>query len=175
MSDFQTLKKQARELGYEGDKHREHVSEEQAVLRDERKSIRDLAAQREAQEADLLAQREQRQFEQARHDADLTVQKEQQENELLSAKDRLSKGSDDAAGDSVHSMFPPSFWPKRPTCNENKDDLDAYLSRSEKHTEACEWQTSWGIYLASLLSGKSISIYYSLSLSMTQDYDALKT
>ena len=41
MSDFETLIKQARELGYEGDKLREYVVEEQAVLREERKAKRD--------------------------------------------------------------------------------------------------------------------------------------
>ena len=84
--------------------------------------------------------------------------------------------SDNSAGDSGHSPFPPGFRPKLPTLNENKDDLDAYLYRFEKHTETCRWQTSLlGIYLVSLLTGKALSVYHSLSLSMTQEHNALKT
>ena len=41
MSDFETLIKQARELGCEGDKLTEYVVEEQAILPEELKAKRD--------------------------------------------------------------------------------------------------------------------------------------
>ena len=62
MSDFETLMKQARELGYEGDRLREFVVKKQAVRFEERKAKRDKeiqdadkAAMKEAYEAELVA------------------------------------------------------------------------------------------------------------------------
>ena len=215
MSDFETLVKQARDLGYE--ELREYVAKEQTILRDERKEKRDeekrdnekelrendLRAQKELREADLAAQKEQHDFERARqeadlaaqkeqhdferaqqeadlapqkeqHDferaqqeADLAAQKEQREHELFLAKERFAKDDDDTTSDSRHSKFPSSFRPKLPKLTKLRDDLDAYLYRFEKHAEVCEWKRElWEMYPASLLTGKALNVYHSLSLSI---------
>ena len=66
MSDFDTLMKQASDLGYEGQELREYVAKEQAILRDERKEKRE--ADKERCQADLLAQKEQHEREQREHE-----------------------------------------------------------------------------------------------------------
>ena len=79
------------DLGYEGQELREYVAKEQAILREERKEKRG-------------TEKEQYEFERARHEADLAAQREQREHELLLAKERFD--TIDATSDSRHSRFP---------------------------------------------------------------------
>ena len=53
---------------------------------------------------------------------------------------------------------------KLPPFNENKDDLDAYLTRFERACAAFEVEPEhWSTQLARLLQGKSLEVYQHLS------------
>jgi len=64
---------------------------------------------------------------------------------------------------------------KLPPFNEEKDDLDAYLTRSERACIAFEIRTEhWFTHLARLLQGRSLEVYQRLAASEVDDYGALK-
>ncbi|XP_068245850.1 uncharacterized protein [Palaemon carinicauda] len=55
------------------------------------------------------------------------------------------------------------------------DDITAYLVRFEKVAVSLNWErNSWSVQLASLLRGKALDIYTSLSDDVTSDYASLK-
>ncbi|XP_068206234.1 uncharacterized protein [Palaemon carinicauda] len=55
------------------------------------------------------------------------------------------------------------------------DDITAYLVRFEKVAVSLNWERkSWSVQLASLLRGKALDIYTSLSDDVTSDYASLK-
>ena len=59
---------------------------------------------------------------------------------------------------------------------DTKDDLESYLFHFEQHATASGWRKDdWSLYLASLLTGKALSVYHSLSLEGAGSYDSLKT
>ena len=65
---------------------------------------------------------------------------------------------------------------KLPTFNEQKDDLDAYLTRFERACIAFEIRTEhWSTQLARLLQGRSLEVYRRLAANEVDDYGALKT
>ena len=55
--------------------------------------------------------------------------------------------------------------PKLPPFNEQVDDIDAYISRFERHASSMGWgQDTWAVCLSPLLSGKGLETYSSLSV-----------
>ena len=64
---------------------------------------------------------------------------------------------------------------KLPHFDENRDNIDAYLSRFEKyHTVMRTDRTNWAVYLAALLKGKALEVYSRLSGDDSNDYEVLK-
>jgi len=59
--------------------------------------------------------------------------------------------------------------------NEEKDDLDAYLTRFERACIVFEIRTEqWFTQLAKLLQGRSFEVYHRLAASEVDHYGALK-
>ena len=64
---------------------------------------------------------------------------------------------------------------KLPTFSEEKDDLDACLTRFERACIAFEIRTEhWSTQLARLLQGRSLEVYRRLASNEVDDYGALK-
>ena len=116
----------------------------------------------------------------------IEVEKEklrQEENEKIRAHElalkRLELSVEDTADNQTQPQtqnvqFHPGGKPKLPYL-EDKDDVDGFIFRFEKHAEAMKWPRSeWQVYLASLLKGKALTVYHELSLVETLDYDKLK-
>lgn len=69
-----------------------------------------------------------------------------------------------------------SFHPKLPLFDENKDEIDAFISRFESQAEMCKWpKAKWPMYIAPLFKGAALSLYYSLSASDTLTWEILKS
>ena len=65
--------------------------------------------------------------------------------------------------------------PKLPTFDERKDNIDAYLIRFERYAYVQGWpQDQWALNLSTLLSGKGLDVYYSISDAQADDYKFLK-
>lgn len=58
---------------------------------------------------------------------------------------------------------------------DEKDDMDSYIHRFEQIAKLEQWpETSWSIYLASLLRGKALDVYTRLPIADAEDYEVLK-
>ena len=58
---------------------------------------------------------------------------------------------------------------------DDANDIDAYLTRFEKHHHVVKTdRQNLAIYLAALLKGKALDVYSRLSSDEANDYDALK-
>ena len=64
---------------------------------------------------------------------------------------------------------------KLPPFNEDKDDLDAYLTRFERAYTAFDVRPEfWSTQLARLLQGRSLEVYQRLTDGEVDDYNVLK-
>lgn len=71
-------------------------------------------------------------------------------------------------------QFSPMSVPKLPPYRDD-EDISAYLIRFERIAQLLQIdQNSYAVYLGSLLSGKALQIYSSLSEDITSDYNSLK-
>ena len=65
--------------------------------------------------------------------------------------------------------------PKLPVFYQERDELDAYLSRFERYAEAQRWPIEqWCTNLSALLMGKALETYYELHADDAGNYDKLK-
>ena len=65
--------------------------------------------------------------------------------------------------------------PSLPYFNDGKDEIDNYLNRFERFALIHKWpKEDWSLHLSSLLQGKALNVYSSLSFEDAQDYDILK-
>ena len=159
--DVETLAKLTalgKEIGMEG-------KDLQDFLRDERAAWRERQAteerEREEERRDREEERRKREIIR-RHEVEMAKIKLEESRNLSVVQE--SPG---------HATFKTA---KLPPFNENKDSIDAYLTRFEKHHEAMRTDKSnWAIYLAALLKGKALDVYSRLSSDEVHDYDALKS
>ena len=80
----------------------------------------------------------------------------------------------DHTGPNTANMWGRPQAPKLPKFNEKVDEMDAWLYRFEKHAKAMRWpEDHWTIYLASLLEGKALNLYRSLTADEDIDYETL--
>ena len=55
--------------------------------------------------------------------------------------------------------------PKLPSFIDEKDELDSYLLRFERHAENASWEKdTWAIKLSALLTGRAMDVYTRMSL-----------
>jgi hypothetical protein len=66
-------------------------------------------------------------------------------------------------------------YPKMPYFNESKDDMDAYLCRFEAFATDLKWKKEqWSMFLGVHLQGSALSVYHSLCVSGSVEYDILR-
>ena len=66
--------------------------------------------------------------------------------------------------------------PKLPWFDEDKDNMDSYLSRFERYAEAQGWKNDqWSLHLSALLKGKALDVYSRLPAEDALDYIKLKS
>ena len=143
MADFDTLKQQAEALGYKDENIARYVSEQQAILREER------AKERELQKLQIEADN----------------QKTRMDHDLAMAKLKSTQNAIDPV--SATGIV-------RPTLPVFKDDEDIsnYLIRFERVADLLNIDKStYAVRLGSLLTGKAVEVYTSLSPQITADYD----
>ena len=65
--------------------------------------------------------------------------------------------------------------PKMPTFDEEKDKMDAYIKRFERHARLNDWpEHQWAGHLSALLTGKALETYSRLSEEQAELYEDLK-
>ena len=155
---FERFTNLGREIGLKG-------RELQDFLRDQRVSYREeLAIKREEEE------RKEREMERKEKERD-----REHEHELEMARLKLEESKYLSRRESSFESHSNVKSVKLPHFDENRDNIDAYLSRFEKyHTVMRTDRTNWAVYLAALLKGKALEVYSRLSGDDSNDYEVLK-
>ena len=66
--------------------------------------------------------------------------------------------------------------PKLPWFDEDKDNMDSYLSRFERYAEVQGWKMEqWALHLSALLKGKALDVYSRLPTDDSLEYEKLKS
>ena len=169
-TSIEELKNQAVYLGLAGEDIAKYVLNQQAIFRDERAKEREAEKLRVASEAEKL--RVASETEKLRVATEIEklklaneAEKERQAHELELAKINASNNSISPEG------------PIKPTLPVLKDgeDIATYLIRFERVASLLNLKRdTYAVRLGSLLTGKAVEIYTSLSPSITSNYDDLK-
>ena len=158
-------------LGYEGDELRQFVQEQQALARREREEARE--AEREARNAKREAEErarvvEERMSESRRQELELQLRIEQARQDGVGTEQAQDRG--------VPRTQVRAPLPKLPKFDESKDGMDAFIERFERFATCQEWpREGWAVSISSLLTGKGLRTYATLSIDESSDYDTLKT
>ncbi|XP_068222203.1 uncharacterized protein [Palaemon carinicauda] len=100
-------------------------------------------------------------------------EKQREENEKQRAHELELQKIRGATSNPSHVTVAVDTTRPLPFCD--TDDITAYLVRFEKVAVSLNWErNSWSVQLASLLRGKALDIYMSLSDDVTSDYASLK-
>ena len=175
---FQQLKDQGQLLGLEGEKLLTYVTEQQAILRDERRKDRELKEkEREREENEKERQRE-REREIENEKERMEKEREREENERQRAHELELKRleMENATNNNGIQTSHKGPAPKLPVFNDKIDNIDTYLYRFEIHAKTMNWsETVWSSYLAALLQGKSLEYFRELPYEDTGNYQKLKS
>ena len=125
---------------------------------------------KESSRLEANAERDERQKqreEQLRLAEEVTKQKQLELEIAELNKDRISSNSD--------SQGFQSALPRMQAFNANSDDLDAYISRFERHATLSKWpKEAWAPALGNLLTGRALECYSRLQSNEAGDYGKLK-
>ena len=145
------LKKEALELNLSGDQISKYIFEQQKILRDERASNREIEKLK----------------------IETTEREKIRQHEL--AMIQASANSTPNASMSVHTNNLLMSKTKLPTLKDG-DDISSYFVRFERICEMLNIpETSYAVTVGSLITGKTVDIYASLSADVTKNYDRLKS
>ncbi|XP_037784772.1 uncharacterized protein LOC119580748 [Penaeus monodon] len=147
VSHFETLLRQAEALGLSGDALSDYVSKQQNIYREER------AKERELQKLQIEAEN----------------QKARLAHELEMTKIRANNDASitPVFGDDIVRPSLPVFH--------DSEDISLYLIRFERVADLLNLKKeSYAVRLGSLLTGKAVYVYTSLSPEITKDYGLLK-
>ena len=197
---FKSFMEQGKLLELSGEKLSKYIDdcferEERYLTRQKEKEERDLREKekerelkekeserdRELKEREMQLQKEKEEREDRLKELEMKYQAEKEERErqkeielerLKAQKDSQSRTQ--TQGDfSSHKGLPKV--PKLPIFREGKDEMDSFLYRFETHAKACKWKKDdWPLYLAALLEGDALSLYYGLCVGGSVAYDVLK-
>ena len=170
MESLKEFSELGKSLGLEGNDLRRFISEQQAILRDERAALR----QKEKEENEYRIQFEKTQLERERLEKELKQQSIAQAHQL----EMLSKQSElnilpahTTTGNANHMR-----GPKIPPFEDGKDEIDSYLRRFERYAIAQKWSPDiWATNLSALLKGNALDVYALMPADKALDYEALKT
>ena len=158
--DLAKIKGVGVDLGYEGVELREFVKAQQDAERQERKEEREAARERE--ERDATRERKERH---------LKVEAMKHEENMLAARESAD-ASLNVTGQTHCNV---ARNPKLPCFSQDRDDIDDYIMRFERHAVVQGWQEdSYAVCLGALLTGKALEVYSRIPISKVNDYHHLK-
>lgn len=176
---FEIFMAQAERLKISEDKIQEYITEcfdrhERDREREERRLERESQKEREEHEKAI------KEHEKNIKEQDFNIAEIQLQTLRLKAETNIDDrnidrdNENDHTGPNTANMWGRPQAPKLPKFNEKVDEMDAWLYRFEKHAKAMRWpEDHWTIYLASLLEGKALNLYRSLTADEDIDYETL--
>ncbi|GFR65028.1 reverse transcriptase [Elysia marginata] len=158
MSTREEIVQQADLLGYRGEKREEYLKQEFKVLAE-----RAVIARKEKLEAERAA----------------TIELEKMRLEtwmkMLQAKIQAGIVKEETVGIASRFNDTSAKHPKLPHLQDEKDDLDIWLTIFERFAESNSWsRDKWSSSLCALLTGRALDCYGRLSSEQAQDYDKVK-
>ena len=199
MSSTQELIMIGKEFGYSGKELETFVRDTQAQERKERFEERDkekekIEREKEEREKWRLQEKEEREKSEEKERERLELEKQRLELEKHKIELERQRAAEDyersirlAEIQHRHAMElaekeigalsakERGKGPKLPWFDENKDNMDSYLSRFERYAEAQGWEKKhWCLHLSALLKGKALDVYSRLPSEESLDYDILK-
>jgi hypothetical protein len=113
-------------------------------------------------EAERLEKEAEREENKRLFHADVEMKMKEQEIELMKLKIAL-----------IPHLAP--VWGQDGQNSKSKDDIDAYIERFERFSISQGWkEETWAMSLSSLLTGKGLEVYTSVSPEQSTDYQYLK-
>ena len=108
------------------------------------------------------------QVEQRKNDQEFELQKEklrlEHEREINKTKDKTADSTGMAKA------------PELPIFKDDKDHIDSYIERFERHATLQNWDKSkWALQISSLLTGRALDVYARLSKDKATDYQEIKS
>ena len=191
MDELTELVSLGERLGHKGDALQQFVQREQARLEKKQQEAQeraDRAAEREEKrhKEEAAAKREEAEREEKRRKEEAEAKREEAEREEQKRKDDAElqqkkfehelemKLIEQKTAETLSKKEAMKF-PKMPVFSEERDDMDAYLSRFERSAEARGWaRDDWAVALSSLLTGKALEVYYRMPADEVDDYHKLK-
>ena len=168
--DVQVIVSLGREMGLEGDALRDFVKETINEERNERSARRS----HEKEIAEIKS----------RHDKDIEEMKfrereqeraHQLELKKLESQNLLHESIGEGNLNSTIINAVAKKGPKLPYFEDEKDDMDSYISRFERYAIAQGWKDEeYALYLSSLLRGKALDVYTRLPIDDASDYKKVK-
>ncbi|KAJ8020240.1 hypothetical protein HOLleu_39778 [Holothuria leucospilota] len=186
--EIEKLVKVGKELGFSGEELKAFIDVERIRLKEERDEARRIRAEEREEEHRLLIEAQEyklksKELEVKEIELKL-VQKEQEIKEKeFKVKDGNVEGESSASegeGDTKQGTDKKgniyTKAPKLPKFEDGKDNMDAYLTRFERYADSRKWKKkSWALNLSTLLTGKGLTVYYSLSAEEADNYEVLKS
>ena len=162
--DFISLLDKAKTLGFSGEEAKEFISRMMADI-----SERDMrAAAREAEKVKL--EREEREKEREEREKEREEREKERQHELAVISAKTNPEYTEAV---THG--PPLSLPKIPPFDEKVDEIDLYIDRFEKLASFHKWEeNTYATMLGTLLRGKALKVYCSLSPSLADNFGELK-
>ncbi|KAJ8020220.1 hypothetical protein HOLleu_39750 [Holothuria leucospilota] len=186
--EIEKLVKVGKELGFSGEELKAFIDVERIRLKEERDEARRIRAEEREEEHRLLIEAQEyklksKELEVKEIELKL-VQKEQEIKEKefkmkdgnVEVESSASEGEGDTkqGTDKKGNIYTKA--PKLPKFEDGKDNMDAYLTRFERYADSRKWKKkSWALNLSTLLTGKGLTVYYSLSAEEADNYEVLKS
>ena len=105
----------------------------------------------------------------------LRLQKDLDEKKHVLEMERLTKGRIRPINSKDQNSYSVANTPKIPAFDENLDEMDSYLFRSERYATAQRWKRDqWATILSTLLKGKALDVHALMPVEQALDYDMLK-
>ncbi|KAJ8046591.1 hypothetical protein HOLleu_05316 [Holothuria leucospilota] len=186
--EIEKLVKVGKELGFSGEELKAFIDVERNRFKEKRDEARKIRAEEREEEHRLLIEAQEyklksKELEVKEIELKL-VQKEQEIKEKeskmkdgnLEVESSASEGEGDTerGADKKGKVYTKA--PKLPKFEDGKDNMDAYLTRFERYADSRKWKKrSWALNLSTLLTGKGLTVYYSLSAKDADNYEVLKS
>ena len=154
LASLKELKEFGESLKLSGTELAQFIKDQQEIARDARQKERDAEKEKKEHEHELRL---------------LEERKSAREHELrvLELRAQSDGVADNQIGSNISEYKPPALT--------DNDDLVAYIIRFERLATANNWNSeSWAMRLGSLLRGKYLKAYSSMSAEVTGNYETLK-
>ena len=166
MEDIAKLIDLGKDMGLKGSELADFVNKRETMIREAEKQKQNIEREERAKEWEESMK--DKEYKENERQAQLKIELAQKQIELAKIN------ADSKTGLAAKSPDVKAKFPKLPSFNEERDNMDSYLKRFERFAINAKWlKEEWATNLSSLLQGKALDVYSRLSSEEATDYDKL--